>query len=197
MRTRTLLIGSLFLLLLPVSALAQQGWSGETEVGTDGKGENFFSQYVFYDVENYNVLVRYFWVNDALNRGEFAIGPTFKIKQQNVLKLQFGGTTDKDVMVAGLIVTKVANRGILYIADAKFSTTDSPNTLYQKVFVALNARGSFQFRAEHLQVGSVQGFLRLGAEYQQSLPRQTQLFVAPFYDPIKKTLGIQGGFRFF
>jgi hypothetical protein len=190
-------MASLLFLFLPFCALAQEGWSGETESGADGKHEVFFSQYVNYDTKNWNILTRYFWVKGVVNRGEFAAGPTFKVTEHTVVKLQFGGTTNKAVMAAGTILTEVRQHSVLYIADAKFSTTGTPNTLFQKVFVALNKKGSVQLRAEHLQVGKSQDFLRLGLEYQHNMPGKTQLFVAPFFDPVRKTGGLQGGFRFF
>ena len=67
--------------------------SGETEAGSNGKGGSFFSQYLFYDFKDANVLTRYFVVNGAVNRGEFAIGPTFKLGKKTVVKPAFGATT--------------------------------------------------------------------------------------------------------
>ena len=184
------------LLLVSGSAFAQN-LSGETEVGTDGKGEGFFSQYLFYDFKKVNVLTRYFYVNEVLQRGEFAIGPTLKLRNGNVLKLQFGGTTDKEVMLAGTFIAKIKGREVLYIADGKLSTQDGPHTLYQKLFVPLVKNGAWQFRVEDLQVDSDQGFLRVGLEYQHKIPDNAHIFVAPFYDPIQKAVGGQFGLRFF
>ena len=187
-------IVSLLLSRQPVSA---QNLSGETEVGTDGKGESFFSQYLFYDIEHVNVLARYFWVNGVLQRGEFAIGPTLKLNSGNVLKLQFGGTTDEEIMIAGLLIAKVRGREVLYIADAKLSTQDGPHVLYQKLFVPLTKGGAWQLRTEHLQVGSNQSFLRIGPEYLRNLPGSAHVFIGPYYDPIRKGVGGQVGIRFF
>lgn len=185
-----------FILLLVSGPAFAQGLSGETEVGTDGKGGSFFSQYLFYDFNRVNVLTRYFWVNGVLERGEFAVGPTMKLGD-SVLKLQFGGTTDKDVMLAGTLSTKILGHDVFYIADGTLSTTEAPNTLYQKAFIALTKGGSWQFRVEDLQVGKKQEFLRIGLEYQRKLPHNSHLFIAPFYDPIKNGVGGQVGFRFF
>lgn len=193
------LLSTIVSLLIATGQLFAQSLSGEAEVGTDGRGEGFFSQYLFYDLKNVNVLTRYFWVNGVLRRGEFAVGPTLKFGNGSVLKFQFGGTTDREVMAAGLLVAKIAGHEILYIADGKLSTQDGPHTLYQKIFVLLDkgSFGSLQFRAEDLQVGSEQGFLRIGLEYQHNLPDSAHLFLAPFYDPIRKQVGGQVGLRFF
>ncbi len=176
-----------------------QGLSGETEVGSDGKGEDYFSQYLFYDFKNLNVLTRYFYVNGVLQRGEFAIGPTVALSKDNVLKFQFGGTTDKQVMLAGLLIAKACGRHILYIVDEKLSTQDGPNMLYQKIFVSLNQNqsDSWQFRSDGLTVGTKQVFWRIGLEYQHKLPDKKHIFVAPYYDPIRKSVGGQIGVRFF
>jgi len=188
---------SIILLLFASGPSFAQGLSGETEVGTDGNGEGFFSQYLFYDFKHVNVLTRYFWVNEVLQRGEFAVGPTLELNNGNVLKLQFGSTTDKDVMIAGTLIAKVKGRGILYIADGKLATQAGlPNTLYQKLFVSLTANGTWQFRIEYLQVGDDQSFLRIGPEYQHKLNNK-QLFIAPQFDPIRKQVGGQIGVRFF
>lgn len=193
---RYLLFTIASLLLVSGSAFAQN-LSGETEVGTDGKGEGFFSHYLFFDTKNVNVLARYFYVNGVLQRGEFAIGPTLKLGNSNVLKLQFGGYTDKSVMLAGLLIAKVRGREVLYIANGKLSTRGGLNTLYQKLFIPLTKSGRWQFRAEDLQVGSEQGFMRLGLEYQHKLPDNAHIFIAPYYDPIRKAVGGQFGLRFF
>lgn len=193
---KALLFIAASLILVSGPAFAQ-GLSGETEVGTDGKGEGFFSQYLFYDVDHISVLTRYFWVNGVLRRGEIALGSTVKLGKSTVLKLQFGGTTDREVMLAGLIVAKAKGHEILYIADEKLATQTGPDTLYQKIFVAMTKGGALQFRAEDLLVGNDHSFLRIGFEYRQALPHRTHLFVAPDYDPIRKAFGGQFGLRFF
>ncbi len=184
-------------LLLASGPAFAQNLSGETEVGTDGKGEGFFSQYLFYDTKNVNVLTRYFYVNGVLQRGEFAIGPTLKLSNSNVLKLDFGGTTDKEIMIAGTLIAKVKGREVLYIADGKLSTQGGPHTLYQKLFVPLVKSGRWQFRVEDLQVGSGQSFLRIGLEYRYNIQKNAHVFIAPQYDPIRKAVGGQFGVRFF
>lgn len=188
---------SSFLLLLVSSPLRAQGLSGETEIGTDGKGHPFFSQYIFYDDKNINVLVRYFWVNGNLNRGELAIGPTFRFGR-TTLKLQFGGTTEKQIMIASTVFTKLAGHGILYIPAFRLWTSRGTNTLYQKLFLSLTKKGSwqFQFRAEHFQIGKHQAFLRIGPELQHEISRRGVIFVSPFYDPTNKGFGGNSGFRF-
>jgi len=180
---------------LPISAFAQN-LSGETEIGTDGKGQPFFSQFAFYDFENSNFLARYFGVRGVVNRGEFGYGPTFNF-DETVVKFQFGGTTDRDVMLAGNVSAEIWGIPIFYIADGKLSTTDRPNTLYQKMWTQINKSGSWQLRIEDLQVGNRQGFLRIGVEYRHIAPDIAHLFFAPFYDPINRGFGVQIGFRFF
>lgn len=189
----------LICLLLTATVSAQQGWNGETEVLTDGK-EKSVSQYLSYDAKDWGLTMRYFRVqhtngHDGINRGEIAFGPTFHVKEQTEFKLQFGATTDKDIMVLGAVKTKLGHRTLNYTADVKLSTTHRHNTLFQKVSVVVDAKESFHFRGEHLQVGRTQEFLRLGPEYQQHLPRETHFFINPFADPIKKAVGIQLGFR--
>lgn len=179
---------------MSIVALAE-GVSGETELGTDGKGEPFISQYVFYDTERSNLLTRLFWVEGVLNRGEFAYGPTLKMGEVG-LKLQFGGTTNRDLMLGANIFSKIKNRDVFYIVDWKISTTDRPNTVYQKGWYQINGSGSWQFRVEDLQVGSKQAFLRIGVEYRRDTSKTTHLFVAPFVDPTNRGFGGQLGFRF-
>jgi hypothetical protein len=188
-----LMLTTLALLACSASAFGQ-GLSGETEVAVD-TGRSF-SQYIFYDAPKMNIVTRYFIVKDGVNRGEFAAGPTFKWKSL-AFKPAVGGTTDKDVMLAHTLVTSIYKRLVVYIADAKLGSGENPNTLYQKVIVALNERGNITFRAEHLQVNDFQAFLRIGGEYQLGLPRKTQVFISPFYDTINDSPGFFTGFRFF
>ena len=194
-RTPWLLVATL---LLPRVSPAQ-GLGGETEAGSDGRGESFFSQYLLYDFASVNVLARYFWVNDVLQRGELALGPSFTFGDgANALKFQFGGTTDREMMAGATLLAKVRGHEVFYTLDGKFATVrGETSTLFQKVFVALNPEGSWQFRVEHLQVGREQGFLRIGVEGRKNLPGNSHLFLQPFYDPIRhKGLGAQAGFRF-
>ncbi len=185
----------LLAVLLPRTAQAQV--SGETEVGTDHKGGEFASQYVFYDWPKANLLTRYFWINNALSRFEIAIGPTVKVGQAT-WKMQFGGTTDREVMFAGLIVGKVSDRGLMYIYDLKVGTEkDAPNVLYQKFFAAIDKKSIWQFRIESLNVNSELAFLRIGAEYQIQFDAKHHIYIAPFYDPVVHSPGAQIGFRFF
>lgn len=192
---RGMFFAIIFILLASGPVLAQN-MSGETEVGTDRKGGEFFSQYLFYDTKNINILARYFYVHNLIKRGEFAIGPTMKFND-NVLKLQFGGTTDSEVMLASTLSANIGGREFFYITDAKLSTRGGPYTLYQKLFVPLTKSGILQFRAEDLLVGGDQGFLRVGLEYRYNLSDTRHIFFAPFYDPFLKEFGGQFGLRFF
>ncbi len=185
---------------------AQAQLSNETETGTDGYGEYFFSQYLFYDSSSLNYFARYFWVKDVLNRGEFALGPTLSDTTRTV-KLTFGGTTDHEAIVSALYLTKIFNRDLLYLFDLKISTKEKiPNTIYQKLAFGINTQGELQLRFEHLSGGywtkdKFDGhFFRLGFEYQfkhNLYNFNTQWYVAPFYDPLRKSFGGQMGFRFF
>ncbi len=196
MKLKTLLLFAVTL-LCAITQPASAQWSGETELGSNGRGGSFFSQYVFYDTKGANVLTRYFWVNGVLRRGEFSVGPTFHLKNDTVLKLQFGATTERSIQTAGTLSAKPFNHDIFYIADGKLSAIGRSNEFYQKLFVAINTKGSWQFRIEDLIVGHEQIFLRIGGEYRRFLPRQTHLYAAPFYDPIIHSFGAQVGFRFF
>lgn len=182
---------------------------GETEVGTNLLGGIFVSQYIFYDIvdpgsRDGNLMARYFFVNNTLHRAEFAIGPTFK-PRGTVVKLQFGfakgANREEDLMAAVTFIAKPRGRETVYIADAKFDiaaeAADRPNSLYQKLFVALDKQGRFQFRAEHLLVDRSTGFLRIGGEYRRTIGKNDHVFVALFYDPVVNSPGIQVGFRFF
>jgi len=194
---KALLLGTILLCFWTKSAFAQE-LSGESEFGADGKGESSFSQYIFYDVDRANVLTRYFWVNHILEQGEFAVGPTIRLRTANILKLQFGGTTNREVMLAGTLITRISGHNIVYIADGKIATkSGAPGNLYEKLFIALNKKGTWNFELQDLQVGREQEFLRIGGEYRHDLPHNLQLFVSPFYDPIRNAVGAETGFRFF
>lgn len=186
---------SLLSILGPADA---RDFSGETEIGSDGKGEGFVSQYVFWGSQHVNGLAQYFYVNRILERGELAFGPTIKVGKGTTLQFQFGGTTDREVMIAGTAAVKISERTIFYVADGKLATkSDSPHTLYQKVWIPLVRSGTWQFRAEDLQVGRDQSFVRFGIEYRLKLPYGGQAFVATQYDQIRKQVGGQLGLRFF
>ncbi len=190
---KRIVIITLFFLLTAVSAMAQV--SGETETVVDGKGHPAISQYVFFDAKSWNGLVRYYGERNGLHRGEFAVGPTVKVGK-TTLKLQFGGTTKREVMTAGVFIVPMGENAVVWIVDAKFSTTNDAHTLYQKLWVPLNRKGRFLFRIEDLQVGSSQAFLRIGAELRWGLPHKTTLFVAPFGDPKNKAVGFNAGLRY-
>lgn len=189
---------SLFLLLVLV-LLASPVFAqitGETEIGSDGRGERFFSQYVFVNTAHLGGLARYFWVNDVVHRGEFVVGPTFKIARL-ILKPGIGATTDKQVMVALVTALQIMNRQVLYIGDEKLATrTGVPHELYQKLFVAVTPGGALQFRMEDLLIGSWHGFQRIGVEGRYNLPKNTHIYASPFYDTVRKYAGFQAGLRF-
>lgn len=186
------------LLAVLVSAPVYGQVTGETEAGSDERRGRFFSQYVFYDVGRINVLTRYFWVNDVVHRGEFAIGPTLKFGPV-IVKGQFGGTTDRQLMVGTLIIARVADRDVIYIFDSKSSAwLENPHEIYQKLWVPLNKSGGLQFRYEDLEIGREHIFARIGFEgrYNLSVSGIRHLYFAPFYDPIHKSIGSQTGLRF-
>ena len=187
-------IVALMLVIGAVPARAQV--SLESELGSDGKGHGFFSQYVFYDFTHANVLTRYFWVNRQVHRGEFALGPTVRVGKTSV-RITLGATTDREVMVGGTVVSNIRHHEVTYIADGKLSTTDSASSLYQKLFVSLDAQKLWQFRVEDLQLGSRQDFLRIGAEYRMRARKKSHIYLAPFFDPIVKEYGGQIGYRYF
>ena len=186
---------TLALVLLAVIAVpAQAQTSGESLVGTDDRGGAFAYQYVFYDWQSCNLLTRYFWVNGAVNRGELAFGPTIK-KGDTTVKGMFGGTTASEVMTATLIFGKIAKRLVAYTGDGKWSGRGLE--FYQRLNVAIDPRGIWQFRLESLNFDRDEAFLRIGFEYQLQFHPQRQIFFAPFWDPVAGAPGAQVGFRFF
>ena len=189
----------LFLGVLITPVWGQVQTSGETEFGSDGKSGTFFSQYLFLDAKQWNLVGRYFWVNNALNRVEFAAGPTIKFgRNHGLLKFDFGGTSDQEVMLAGTLVIKVFGRDIVYIGDGKVATQpDALSQYYQRFFLPIDKKAVWQFRTEHLFVGGAQAFFRIGGEYQWQFNPHAHIYIAPFYDPIVRSPGGQVGFRCF
>ncbi len=182
-------------------------WFLESEAGTDGNGIPFFSQYAFWQDGGLNGFGRYFYVEGVKNRGEFGFGPRFGRHALRNVQLQLGGTTDRDVMLAGIVMATPLGRGLIYIGDLKLSTTERSNTLYQKLFWNFNSVNSdrtvqIRFRIEDLVVGTQHAFLRIGAEtdihfdHKPPFFHLAHVFVAPFYDPIIRKPGIQAGLRF-
>lgn len=207
MKLKISLITVLFLLFLSFSVKAQL--SGETEAGSDGKGESFLSEYLFYDFLNVNLFGRYLWINNILERGEFAIGPTITFKDTSLIKVTVGMTTYNEAVIDALLLTKFGGKDALYLFDLKITTEKNiPNTLYHKLALGINKKSTLQVRIEHL-TGNYWGkksdefdgqFLRIGLEYQQKFSvseHPAHIYVAPFYDPVRKALGGQAGFRFF
>jgi hypothetical protein len=184
-------------LFLSVAPCRAQGFSGETQIGSDGHGESYFSQYVFYDRRTVNLQARYFWINHRVNRGEFAGGPTFGLDGTTV-KLQFGGTSDGYASLGGVLISSIAGRSLFYVADGKIAAkSGGTSKLFQLFFFAFNKRGNWQFALQDMQRGEEQQFLRLGIEYRHRLPKNTQLYLSPYFDPIKTAVGGHFGFRFF
>lgn len=187
--------------IFPIGAFAQANL--ELKIGYDNTKEGFISDYLNYDFTNINMFVRYFNVSGVLERGEVAIGPTLHVND-NLVKLQFGWTTDKEIMMGCVVITNTWN-GLVYVADGKLSTTDDmPTTVYQKLYLTLlsSDAGSLQSRTEMLTVTREVSFLRIGIEYQGILSKifpvygeNSHIFIAPFYDPINGVVGGQVGVR--
>lgn len=191
---------AMFAVVFSRSKILAQSVSGETELGTDGRGETFASQYAFLDGNRWNILVRYFGVHDAFRRVEFAAGPSFKFKS-GLAKLQFGYTTGDGIMTAGLLIVNIKGHDVIYIVDGKLSTRGDPYELYQKLFVSVAKVGKgaeFLLRGENLRLGNSSSFLRIGVEGQVKLnSRNSHLFVAPFYCLDRRHLSGQVGLRIF
>ncbi|OGN16322.1 MAG: hypothetical protein A3C88_00890 [Candidatus Yanofskybacteria bacterium RIFCSPHIGHO2_02_FULL_50_12] len=181
---------------LSASIPANAQVSGETEALTNGKGGSHVSQYVFYDWNTVNLVTRYFWVNNAVNQFEFGLGPTLKV-HNTTLKLQFGGTTERSLMAAGVLLRQIAGRQLIYVADFKISTTEIPSELFQEASFAIDQNSVWQLHAEWLHLSRELVFLRLGGEYQLRFDSKRHLYIAPFYDPIVSSPGAMIGFRFF
>jgi len=188
--------------LLTVSGASAQGitHSQEVEVGTDGLGGSFASDYIMFDTDRLNSFIRPFWVNDVLNRVEFGVGPTFKTGPL-LHKLTFGFTTDRELMVAGLWIAKVGNRELMYIVDYKPAPGDTLTSLYQKAYYQLDGKGIVHARYEQLNIRSLGLiFVRPGVDVRIPFKVREQgmhIFVAPFYDPKNESPGVQVGLRFF
>jgi len=187
-----------------------QGFHGESEGGHGGDTSNpaFVHQYFFYEGEGWNALGRPFWVDGVLKRMEVAVGPTFLIGD-SVVQLQFGATTEKQGMIAGLALTNVAGYEIMYIGDGKVGWDDDwSSSYYQKLFVSLDQvsdgnPGRWYVRLEHLSlvikgIGVEQAFFRAGLEFriQRDSSGRRHFFLAPFWDFVTGRPGGQAGFRF-
>jgi len=191
------IVGGLFILIsLAFSSLAQAGsWSAETEGGGSEKSASFASQYLFYNGEHGNALARYYYVEDELERGEFAAGPTWHLGPTEV-QIQVGVTTLDQAMTAILVVAPIAGHTVVYVGDAKTSWIGEAHTFYQKMWIALSEDETWQVRLEDFLVDGVNEYALLGVEYRfHLLEGKVELFVAPFYDLDNKELGGQGGLR--
>ena len=181
--------------LLFTSKASAGSISGETEFGAQGNGEKIFSQYLFYDTEKTNFTARYFWVDQVVERGEFAIGPTFSLGNSTTIKLWAGGTTDEEVMLGGLLIAKPLGHDLLYILDPKLSTNRLPDGIYQKLIVSLDGENLFHFRIESLQLNEAAIFVRTGVEMRLNIP-WGHFYLHPYFDPVGDDLGFHIGFRF-
>lgn len=190
----------LFLLFSPFAS-GQYRLSTETEVGTDGSGNNFASQYVF---QSYNrqgrvigvsSLARYFYVGNSVNRGEIAAGPNLRF-EKGAIDTYVGGTTDKRLLVAAVGVLFLPKRvTAVVISDPKVTLDGSHSgTWFRKVWLG---RGYLHLRWEDLyveRVGVVFG--RMGAEARiRPFNKSCELFVSPFYDYVNGKTAVQGGVR--
>src|SRR3989344_1131368 len=149
---------------LSASIPANAQVSGETEALTNGKGGSHVSQYVFYDWNTVNLVTRYFWVNNAVNQFEFGLGPTLKV-HNTTLKLQFGGTTERSLMAAGVLLRQIAGRQLIYVADFKISTTEIPSELFQEASFGNDKDLGGQFWAEGLYLVSEVGLPGFGGGF--------------------------------
>lgn len=194
---RSLFLAVFLFVICNIDGYAQEGLNGETEFGTNGKGGEFFSQFLNYDGTRLGLVTRYFKVEKTLERGEFAVGPKASTGALKI-DLRFGYCTDHEVMTNAtltLALSKTAN--IQYIFEGKFSTTDNiPTTLYQKLFFPLTPAGTFLFRVENLWVDKKLDFLRIGAEFDHFVSKNSHFFLAPFYDKVNGKIAVQSGFRF-
>jgi hypothetical protein len=177
----------------------------ETEAGTDGSGNDFISQYVFFDhnvqgkAVGLSALGRYTNVQDSVHRGEFGLGPNFHFKK-GFLNTYLGGTTDQRLMLA--VVGSFSLPGGLSfvgISDPKvpivnfLNGTRQTTTWYRKVWVG---KGSFWFRWEDLHVIRFgEAFSRIGGEVRIHPAKVVELYGNPFFDSISGKVGFQVGVR--
>ncbi|MDP4001304.1 MAG: hypothetical protein Q8P83_03625 [bacterium] len=190
---------ALFVVCMPAQLFAQVKHGQEVELGSNGKGEPFYSHYFLFDQRNLNGFVRPFWVHDVLTRVEIGVGPTTQLGPIQI-KWTLGGTSDGEAMIATLSSAKVRGRSVIYVADLKLALGQTNSTLYQKLWWALDQESVWQFRYEQLNVGNELAFVRPGIEYQIQLSRDetpVHFYIAPSYDPKLKQWGGQIGFRFF
>ncbi len=185
----------IFIALLLTANAFSQGLTGETALWTDGDGIESGSHHFFYSGGNFNAFVRYFWIEQTLKRWEFAAGPSFSFEETQ-LDLQVGWTTNKEVVTAGVFVTKLFNHEIVHIFDGKIATTSDPSELFQKTFISLNGDGSWHARIEHVIVGGDFVFVRVGTEYRHKNSSRVEPYLNPFFDTVINRAGLQGGFRF-
>lgn len=180
------------LIFFPSSTYAQsdaekkEGISFESEVGVNFKGDVFASQYVFLKAKKIGGLSRLFWEKGHTAKGDFAIGPRFA-KKNFEAELFFGGTTDREVMVAGLL-----SKGKLeYWGDLKLPTKKHREKSFeQRISFRLWADRNVSFRSDNRWKGKELEYWSVGLNFDQRFNSRTVGSVFPFYDPKNKALGV-------
>ena len=183
-------------------AVAQSHLSTETEAGTDGNGNSYLSQYVFYNHNadgrklGLSALVRYSNAEKSLHRWEFALGPNWRTKKAS-LDSYVGGATDHRLMFATAGSISLP-KGIVFvgISDPKFPVKQFPSlgTWYSIVWIG---QGCYQFRWEGLVVkGSGLTFGRVGFELRHNLAsKRVQIYINPYYDIANGKKAFMAGIR--
>ena len=202
--------GWLMFCLFSPPIYGQQGGSHlneETEIGTDGSGHFFSSQYAFYayhkerKIVGLSMLVHYFKVSNEVKenrvkRIEWGLGPDVNFRRVS-LHSYIGRTTDSRVFAAAVgVVFLPADFIFVGIFDAKFpfgSKRGEPKTWFRKVSLS---RGRFAFRWEDFQIERCgTAFGRVGGEIRIHPRKKVELFSNPFYDYHAGKIGIQSGVR--
>ncbi len=186
----------------PIVATTQSHLKTETEAGTDGKGNSYLSQYVFYNKDmdgrklGLSASARYSNAEKSLHRWEFAFGPNWHSKKAS-FDSYFGGTTDGKLMLATAGSMSLP-KGLAFvgISDPKFPVKQFPSlgTWYSIVWIG---RGHYQFRWEGLRIkksGLVFG--RVGPELRHNLAsKKIEIYVNPYYDIANRKRAFVAGIR--
>jgi hypothetical protein len=115
-----------------------------------------------------------------------------------ILKFQFGGTTNREVMLAGTVITRIFDHSVVYIADGKLTTKGgAPSNLYEKLFVGLNKKGSWNLNFRIFRLVACKSSFVLARNIANLFPIIIQLFISPFYDPVRNAVGAETGFSAF
>ena len=172
-------------------------WTGETEFTQSQKGQQSYDLYVFGSHQKFELLARYFKVENGLERGEFGIGKSFAFANNRLIVTpSIGYTTDKAIFIPFVFVTQVSKRTLVYVIDPKIYPGKNTNTLYQELSAGLTKKGGWQFRWEALQVGTFRLYHRLGIERRIWVTNGNHFHVSPWYDPTNDQVGFYAGFRF-